>query len=140
MQRSQIGKALKDARRNSGEALRCDACGYTPPNEFAERLLEVHHIERVADGGEHSDENLVLLCNNCHRMAHCLFPCVGGYRKVPARGKLLAALAAPDAFLARSREEAMEKIDILRSSLPLRIPDGEPSASLLTSREDEGDK
>jgi 5-methylcytosine-specific restriction endonuclease McrA len=32
--------------------------------------LEVHHLKRLADGGEDSVENARALCPNCHRKAH----------------------------------------------------------------------
>ncbi len=41
----------------------CMQCGY--PGYF-----ELHHIKRVADGGEHREENVLLLCEKCHADAH----------------------------------------------------------------------
>lgn len=52
---------------------RCEHCGKPAP--FLKRIdhtpyLEVHHIVRLADGGNDTVENAVALCPNCHRMAH----------------------------------------------------------------------
>lgn len=33
-------------------------------------LYDKHHIVEFAEGGEHSIENLILLCPNCHRQVH----------------------------------------------------------------------
>ena len=33
----------------------------------------MHHIKSVADGGTNDETNLVLLCPNCHKMAHSGF-------------------------------------------------------------------
>ncbi|HHQ4496099.1 TPA: HNH endonuclease, partial [Aeromonas hydrophila] len=32
--------------------------------------LEVHHKEKLADGGEDTLENTIALCPNCHRKFH----------------------------------------------------------------------
>ncbi|SAK92857.1 HNH endonuclease [Caballeronia pedi] len=52
---------------------RCEKCGNLAP--FRRRVdgspfLEVHHIQRLADGGEDSIDNAEALCPNCHRRAH----------------------------------------------------------------------
>jgi 5-methylcytosine-specific restriction endonuclease McrA len=46
---------------------RCEVCGFS-----CELALEVHHIVRVADGGSHDWDNLVLLCANCHALVDYL--------------------------------------------------------------------
>ena len=46
---------------------KCMVCGYPG-------YIEMHHIERVTDGGEHTEENCILLCEKCHADEH-------GYRK-----------------------------------------------------------
>jgi len=43
---------------------RCMVCGY--PGGF----IEMHHIKGVADGGEHTEDNVILLCEKCHMEAH----------------------------------------------------------------------
>ncbi len=35
-----------------------------------ERLFDQHHIFEFAEGGEHTADNLILLCPNCHRRVH----------------------------------------------------------------------
>lgn len=35
-----------------------------------ERLTERHHIIEFSQGGEHTEENLILLCPNCHTRVH----------------------------------------------------------------------
>jgi len=43
----------------------CEVCGF----DITE-ILEVHHRVAVSCGGGNDDENLVVLCPNCHRLAH----------------------------------------------------------------------
>lgn len=52
---------------------KCERCKKAAP--FLRQLdnspyLEVHHIERLADGGEDTIDNTIALCANCHREAH----------------------------------------------------------------------
>ena len=46
---------------------KCEVCSYSG-------YIEMHHIKRVVDGGEHSEKNCILLCEKCHAHAH-------GYKK-----------------------------------------------------------
>jgi hypothetical protein len=51
----------------------CEQC--KKPAPFARRsdgspYLEVHHLHRLADGGEDTIENARAMCPNCHRHAH----------------------------------------------------------------------
>jgi 5-methylcytosine-specific restriction endonuclease McrA len=45
------------------DAWRCQACG-------AMSNLEVHHQTFRSRSGEDSDENLITLCDDCHRLVH----------------------------------------------------------------------
>lgn len=52
----------------------CMACGYVPRVDVQ---LEVHHLRPLADGGERVTNvatDLVVLCANCHRLAHSAKP------------------------------------------------------------------
>ena len=40
---------------------RCEICGYS-------RALEIHHIDR--DRENNSEDNLIVLCRNCHWLVH----------------------------------------------------------------------
>lgn len=42
---------------------KCEQCGRGGK-------VEMHHIKHVADGGDNSESNLILLCKPCHRKAH----------------------------------------------------------------------
>jgi 5-methylcytosine-specific restriction endonuclease McrA len=42
----------------------CELCG-----EKTEEL-DLHHVVRVVDGGSNGDENLLLLCEACHKKQH----------------------------------------------------------------------
>lgn len=53
-----VAKLIKRAR------IACMTCGWNRTS------LDLHHIQRKADGGSDADENLIVLCPNCHRMAH----------------------------------------------------------------------
>lgn len=54
---SDVDKAVKERH-----FFECAWCG--------EKLLERHHIVEFSKGGEHSEENLILLCPNCHTQTH----------------------------------------------------------------------
>jgi len=45
------------------DAWRCQACG-------AMSNLEVHHQEFRSRSGNDSEENLITLCDDCHRLVH----------------------------------------------------------------------
>lgn len=52
---------------------KCEHCKKSAP--FVRQVdgspyLEVHHVDRLADGGEDTIENVIALCANCHREAH----------------------------------------------------------------------
>jgi 5-methylcytosine-specific restriction endonuclease McrA len=52
---------------------RCEDCKAKAPFRRASDntpYLEVHHIIRLADGGEDTVDNAVALCPNCHRKSH----------------------------------------------------------------------
>jgi hypothetical protein len=51
---------------------RCECCRKLAPFSDVKGapFLEVHHIQRLADGGEDLPENAVALCPNCHRELH----------------------------------------------------------------------
>jgi len=51
----------------------CQKCGKEAPFKRASDetpYLEVHHIKRLADGGEDTVENAIAVCPNCHRQLH----------------------------------------------------------------------
>lgn len=50
----------------------CECCNKLAPfkREDGSPFLEVHHVRRLADGGEDTIENAVALCPNCHRELH----------------------------------------------------------------------
>jgi 5-methylcytosine-specific restriction protein A len=54
----------------------CLACGFDPASKYGptgKQLIEVHHLERLADRGlsmTNPIADLVPLCANCHRIAH----------------------------------------------------------------------
>ena len=43
----------------------CEYCG----NKTKE-ILQIHHIDSVASGGNNDLNNLIILCPNCHKAAH----------------------------------------------------------------------
>lgn len=60
------GRELTIRRRLiSRNGKKCELCGY-------KGYVEMHHIIRVVDGGEHSEENCIILCEKCHAWAHGL--------------------------------------------------------------------
>ena len=50
---------------------KCESCNSPAPFETLDGpYLEGHHIEKLADGGADSVDNVIALCPNCHRKAH----------------------------------------------------------------------
>lgn len=50
----------------------CEGCGQLAPflRSDGRPYLEVHHRQRLADGGDDSIDNAMALCPNCHRERH----------------------------------------------------------------------
>ena len=49
----------------------CEGCGNDAPFQSKNGpFLEVHHINRIADGGPDHPVNVIALCPNCHRQVH----------------------------------------------------------------------
>jgi 5-methylcytosine-specific restriction protein A len=50
----------------------CEACDQPAPfrTPEGEPFLEVHHIQRLSDGGPDHPERVAAICPNCHRRAH----------------------------------------------------------------------
>lgn len=70
--------AFKGERRRENRC-RCDVCNWAPPLELLRgetrmlwRMMHAHHVVPVAAGGADQAGNLVLLCPNCHALAHRL--------------------------------------------------------------------
>lgn len=58
------------ARQRAGG--KCEACGEAAPFLTPKSLpfLEVHHIDRLADGGPDHPDRVAAVCPNCHRRCH----------------------------------------------------------------------
>ncbi|MBB3103776.1 HNH endonuclease [Azomonas macrocytogenes] len=56
--------------RASGTCERCQRAAPFNRKSDGTPYLEVHHIKRLADGGEDTLENVLALCPNCHRELH----------------------------------------------------------------------
>lgn len=68
---------FKRERRES-HRVACDACGWMAPERIREEmkddlaLMQAHHVIPIVCGGPDDVINLVLLCRNCHAIAHAL--------------------------------------------------------------------
>lgn len=55
--------------------MKCMACGFTPR---VESQLDVHHLDPIAEGERKTRlEDVVVVCANCHRLAHSETPPLG---------------------------------------------------------------
>lgn len=45
----------------------CEICGHT-----FKPILQIHHIEPLSTGGNDEEENLLILCPNCHKIIHSI--------------------------------------------------------------------
>ncbi len=57
----------------AGAAGTCEACGEAAPFLRADGspYLEVHHIDRLSDGGLDAPHRIAAICPTCHRRIHC---------------------------------------------------------------------
>lgn len=62
--------AAEVLERAAGKCEECDAAAPFVRASDSSPYLEVHHIVRLADGGEDTVANAIALCPNCHREAH----------------------------------------------------------------------
>jgi hypothetical protein len=75
-------------------AAACESCGWSHSMpSVAMRVLHCHHVVPIAAGGDNEASNLIILCANCHAIAHS----IASEREIPWRGpttraELLAAL------------------------------------------------
>lgn len=79
---SEIGRILYEARQREPF---CAVCAM--PRE------SIHHLLPIASGGDHSEENLIGLCGECHKSAHDRWgPEAGRYRGPTKRGAFVVRL------------------------------------------------
>lgn len=69
----------------------CMACSTVMPDKS---LLNLHHVVPVARGGQNEDDNLALICPNCHAKAHWLDRQLKKLDRPTSRTALLALLKA----------------------------------------------
>lgn len=58
-------EARKIALKNNIKYKKCSVCGY---NLYP--IQQLHHKKQVAYGGDNSEDNLTILCPNCHSAVH----------------------------------------------------------------------
>lgn len=94
-------KELKKACTSDGVTT-CEGCGWAVPEQIGNRAMHLHHVVPVANGGNNVHTNLVVICPNCHVIAHALIERL--HSKAPRdRDSLLAALRADPLSLLRPR-------------------------------------
>ena len=78
-----INEVKKDALRRCGK-LECECCGFDFEQAYGElgkEFIEAHHLVPVSElhpnGGETKEEDIALVCSNCHRMLHRRRPWLG---------------------------------------------------------------
>lgn len=49
----------------------CVSCGWQTPDGLR-TLIHVHHVIPISAGGDDTTENMVVLCPNCHAIAHAV--------------------------------------------------------------------
>ena len=94
----------------------CDHCRWTPPTAS---ILHAHHIIPIACGGPDTIVNLIVLCPNCHAIAHY----------VTARSSLTRTYTGPRtadqlrewmwAVKTPARLRALQKAHLLRNVAPI---------------------
>lgn len=66
-----VVRAIKEQSANE-EFLTCEACDWSHPMPEATKVMHVHHVVPISRGGDNEETNLILLCPNCHAVAHLL--------------------------------------------------------------------
>jgi len=139
---TQVTSRFKSARRKDGAAA-CEACGWKPPDGLREagqrdghKIMHAHHVVPLACGGPDVSVNLVLLCPNCHALAHRLgrMTLTGAYPEyawagAATRDELLAELRMienePDRWSERMKRQRAEEAAAARAA---RIAEEEKAA------------
>lgn len=69
--RQDMARMAAGIKKKIGE---CQCCGWAAPKDVfgTNKLLNIHHVKRVADGGTNEWRNLAVLCPNCHAIAHAI--------------------------------------------------------------------
>jgi len=67
IERGPIGSAVKE-KYNS--ICQVEGCKFTFKKKDGTNYAESHHLEGLGEGGKDIEENIVVLCANCHRMIH----------------------------------------------------------------------
>lgn len=107
---------FKTARRAKGKTA-CDVCSWRAPEAIRRNraselaLMDAHHVIPIVCGGPDDESNLVLLCRNCHAIAHAL-----GDGRYDPNGKWSGIAATP-----------AELVHLVKSSLgllPIPLPNG----------------
>lgn len=57
---------------SSRSFIECESCSWSYQMPEATRVMHCHHVVPVARGGGNDSQNLVILCANCHAIAHIL--------------------------------------------------------------------
>lgn len=94
-------KELKQLATSNGITT-CEGCGWSVPDRIGNRVMHMHHVVPVANGGNNKRSNLVVICPNCHVIAHALIDRFAD-RAPRDRDSLLAALKADPLALLTGR-------------------------------------
>lgn len=68
------------------------ACSACPAKMPADSLIHLHHVIPVSESGPDTRENCVLLCPNCHAVAHWRYRNTPKYERPTTPAELLAML------------------------------------------------
>lgn len=81
---------------------RCEHCNWTPPEPS---MLHAHHVIPLACGGPDTKKNIIVLCPNCHAVAHWVTkrPVSGQRYSGPTTRAALQAWMRHDLDTARQR-------------------------------------
>jgi 5-methylcytosine-specific restriction protein A len=71
-------RTLVDRKKRAAEVLACEVCGFSFESRYGELgrgFIECHHLRPLSEGVRPTRlADLILLCSNCHRMAHRRMP------------------------------------------------------------------
>jgi hypothetical protein len=85
-----VGRNSRNRSFKKRRGSACEVCGWTPRPPLRPSAVNAHHVRPRSEGGNHSDENRIVLCPNHHAVAHAL------HRESPSRDRddLLARIRA----------------------------------------------
>jgi len=94
----------------------CEHCAWRPP---VARLLHAHHVIPMGCGGEDKASNILVLCPNCHALAHYVAPRTNTLRQYSGPKTALELRVWMHASKNKAKLKALQRQHMLASVAPM---------------------